>query len=268
MACAVLSFLFLSIINFVGQSLPVVLVGTLTQGIPCGMFATIATSYTADICLPTVRDLMASYISNCWVIGQVLVNAVLWATVNVHSEFSFHLPMSFQWLFPIVVGIGCYFAPESPFWLTRQGDFDGAHRSLERLCSPQSPISPSQRLADIQQILKLEEEMHVGGTYLDCFKGSNLRRTEIAIMVSVGQLLSGFAIASQVPYFLQLAGLASTDSFRMAFCKSATARYEVRRLVADQMADRQLAGPPRRGRAVLRSPCCHELPVYIHDGAR
>lgn len=58
--------------------------------------------------------------------------------------------------------------------------------------------------------------MSIQGSYLDCFKGSNLRRTEIA-MVSWGfQILPGFAIQNYITYFFTLAGLSPSNSFTLS----------------------------------------------------
>lgn len=58
--------------------------------------------------------------------------------------------------------------------------------------------------------------MSIEGSYLDCFRGDSLRRTEIA-MVSWGcQILPGFAIQNYITYFFTLAGLDSSDSFNLS----------------------------------------------------
>ena len=213
MAAALAAFAALASINFCARSLKVLAAGTLLQGLPCGMFSTLATTYAADVCHGALADKATSCINACWVIGQVLSAGVLWSVVDERPELSVRMPISLQWLIPPVVIAGCFLAPESPWYLARRGRYDAALVALRRL----SRGDAAERLAEIQELVKTEQEMHVGGTYLDCFRGSNRSRTEVAIMCSAGQLLSGFAIASQVVYFLQFAGLEDRDSFKMAF---------------------------------------------------
>jgi len=43
--------------------------------------------------------------------------------------------------------------------------------------------------------VKIEAEIVSGTTYLDCFKGTDLRRTEIACITFAGQILSGSTFA-------------------------------------------------------------------------
>ena len=215
MAVALVSFTALAWINFCARSLGVLVVGTLLQGVPCGMFGTLATTYAADVCPPALADKVTGCINACWVIGQVISARVLWFVVDKSSMMAIRMPMSFQWIIPPFVIVGCSLAPESPWYLARRGRYEAALIALQRL----SRSDAAERLSEIQDLVKTEKEMDIGGTYLDCFRGSNRARTEIAIMCSAGQLLAGFAIASQVVYFMQLAGLESRDSFKMAFCK-------------------------------------------------
>lgn len=42
---------------------------------------------------------------------------------------------------------------------------------------------------------ELEKEMETGSSYLDCFKGTNLRRTEIACGAFLAQITDGGAFA-------------------------------------------------------------------------
>jgi MFS transporter, SP family, general alpha glucoside:H+ symporter len=68
----------------------------------------------------------------------------------------------------------------------------------------------------IEHTISTERSMEIGETYADCFKGTNRRRTEIA-MISWGcQILPGFAIQNYTTYFFTLAGLSTSDSFKLA----------------------------------------------------
>jgi MFS transporter, SP family, general alpha glucoside:H+ symporter len=60
---------------------------------------------------------------------------------------------------------------------------------------------------------RVEAEETSGATYLDCFKGTNLRRTEIVCVVFAGQILSGSSFAYTPTYFFTSAGLPVDASF-------------------------------------------------------
>lgn len=71
-----------------------------------------------------------------------------------------------------------------------------AERSLNRLKSKTATHIDTQRaLATIVYTNNLEEQLSVGTSYFDCFKGFELRRTEIACLCFAGQILSGICFA-------------------------------------------------------------------------
>lgn len=63
-----------------------------------------------------------------------------------------------------------------------------------------------------------EVEKRLGGghiTYLDCFKGTNLRRTEIACMVWTAQRFSGATLSAYAAFFYEQAGFAINNAFNL-----------------------------------------------------
>lgn len=82
------------------------------------------------------------------------------------------------------MGLAAYFAPESPWFLVRAGRLEDAKKSLKRLSNPKHNINYENAVALMVHTDKLEQEERSGATYWDCLRGSNLRRTEIACMVS------------------------------------------------------------------------------------
>lgn len=112
-----------------------------------------------------------------------------------------------QWFWPLVLLPLLYFAPESPWHLVRQNRHEEAEASLRRLQSADCPIDPKKTLAAILYTNNLEEELSIGTSYWDCFKGFELRRTEIACMAFMGQVFTGTPIAYNATYFYEQIGL-------------------------------------------------------------
>lgn len=69
----------------------------------------------------------------------------------------------------------------------------------------------------------LEKDMKTETSFLDCFRSTNLRRTEIACMVLSAQQLSGEAFAYGSTYFFSQAGLSPSDSYKLNFGGTAIA---------------------------------------------
>jgi SP family general alpha glucoside:H+ symporter-like MFS transporter len=107
------------------------------------------------------------------------------------------------------------FAPESPWHFVRKGRFEDAEASVRRLQGEDCPTSPKDAVAAIHHVNTLEEELSVGTSYRDCFKGFELRRTEIACLCFAGQIMSGTPIAYNATYFFEQVGLDSSVIYNL-----------------------------------------------------
>lgn len=69
-----------------------------------------------------------------------------------------------------------WFAPESPWWLVRKGRLDDAEKVVIRLGGSSKQV-PKDVVALMYRTHQIELGTTAGSTYLDCFKGTDLRRT-------------------------------------------------------------------------------------------
>jgi MFS transporter, SP family, general alpha glucoside:H+ symporter len=120
-----------------------------------------------------------------------------------------------QWTWPALLFPILLFAPESPWHLVRKGRLEEAEHSLKRLVRASSGIDTKQTLATIVHTNNLEQELSTGTSYLDCFKGPERRRTEIACITFAGQILSGSSFAYNSTYFFQQVGLATSTTYKL-----------------------------------------------------
>ncbi|KAI1630416.1 MFS sugar transporter-like protein [Exophiala viscosa] len=200
-------------LQFFARSLPVLLAGELLGGLVLGTYAVIAPAYASEVCPLALRGVLTSCTNICFVIGQLLANGVIAGTEGFDSHWAYSAPFAVQWVWPFFILIGLPFAPESPWWLQRQGRFEEAEKALKRLASSDIDVKPT--LAIIIETDRLEKEIETGSTYWDCFKKINRRRTEIAVGVYTIQVLSGIYLVGYATYFFTLAGLPTTQAFNM-----------------------------------------------------
>ncbi|KAJ4507564.1 hypothetical protein HRR83_004144 [Exophiala dermatitidis] len=223
------SFIFLT---FFAPTIEVLFLGQILCGFPWGVFATTAPAYASEVLPMSLRVYFTSWTNMCFIIGQLLAAGVLRACLGLNGEWGFRLPFAGQWVWPIFLIPLLCFAPESPWHLVRQRRYDEAERSLRRLRSSHrinhegnhhdnrhgendSDAVIKKTLASIIHTNKLEESLSVGTSYADCFRGFELRRTEIACVCFAGQILAGSSFAYNASYFFEQVGLSPKTTYTL-----------------------------------------------------
>ncbi|KAF4345683.1 maltose permease [Fusarium beomiforme] len=203
-------------ISFFSPSLPVLLVGQFLCGIPWGVFATMAPAYASEVCPMALRGYLTVYVNLCWAIGQLISAGVQAGFSNVIGHWSYRIPFAIQWAWPVPLFVVLFFAPESPWYYVRIGDYQNAEKSIGRLSSSTEPGHAKQALAMMIHTNEIEKSIDHGTSYLDCFRGVDRRRTEIACMAFAAQPFCGSAMGGTPTFFFVQAGLPESISFRMS----------------------------------------------------
>lgn len=109
----------------------------------------------------------------------------------------------------------CWFAPESPWYLVRNDRLEDARNSIRRLGGDKTTDQINAQLAMMVHTTKIESDLHAGTAYWDCFKGVDLRRTEIVCLTFMGQILSGSSFAYSPTYFFTTAGMNTDKAYQL-----------------------------------------------------
>ena len=185
---------------------------------PWGAFQTLTTTYAAEVCPVALRAYLTTYVNLCWVFGQFLSSGVLKGVSNQTGPIGYKLPYGLQWMWPVPLMIGIALAPESPWWLVRQGRKEDAKKQLLRLTSKnQANFDPEATVNMMVYTTELEKANTTGASYLDCFRGVDRRRTEIVCGVWAIQTLCGASsFSGYSTYFFEQAGLDISDAFSLS----------------------------------------------------
>ena len=211
--CCVVSCIAVAI-QFSARNKTQILLAELVNGIVLGAYPVIAPTYISEVTPVVFRGIAAAFVNLSFVIGQLVASGVLAGTESRGDRWSYDIPFACQWIFSIVIILLLPFCPESPWWLVRQGQVAKAHRALKRLTHPS--VDTESLVANIQLTTKLELEESESSSLLDCFKGTDLRRTIISSMVYAIQVLAGNSfVVGYAVYFFELAGLATSVAFNL-----------------------------------------------------
>ncbi|VUC37244.1 unnamed protein product [Clonostachys rosea] len=202
-------------IPFFSNSLAVLAVGQFACGIPWGVFQTLSTTYASELVPTVLRPYVTAWVCMCWGFGLTMSAGILRVVLTVPGDWGWRLPISLQWIWPLPLFVAAYFAPESPWNAVRRNDIEGARKSLNRLRNQDGNDNHEVEtaLAYIQYTTELERAETENASFLDCFRGTNLRRTEINVVVWCAQIMCGNAIQGFAILFLQSAGFSESQSF-------------------------------------------------------
>ncbi|KAI8192147.1 hypothetical protein KHU50_013201 [Colletotrichum sp. SAR 10_65] len=187
-------------ISFFSPNLPVLLVGQFLCGIPWGVFATTAPAYASEVCPLALRGYLTVYVNLCWALGQLISAGVQAGFSERVGQWSYRVPFAIQWVWPLPLFAILWFAPESPWYFVRLGKYDQAEMSILRLSSPSQRSQAKQKVAMMIHTNEIEAQMDEGTSYMDCFRGVDLRRTEIACLAFAAQPFCGSAMGDAANY--------------------------------------------------------------------
>ncbi|POS74114.1 hypothetical protein DHEL01_v207493 [Diaporthe helianthi] len=208
------AFIFLT---FFAPGPEVLLVGQIMCGLSWGVFATLSPAYASEVCPTNLRGYMTTYVNLCWAIGQLIAAGVLRGCLNIEGEMGYRIPFAIQWLWPTPLMVIAYFAPESPWFLVRKDRLEEARDSIFRLSGPdKTEEQVTAQLAMMLHTTKIESEVTKGASYIDCFKGVDLRRSEVVMVAFAGQVLSGSSFAYTPTYFFTTAGMPTAKAFELS----------------------------------------------------
>ncbi|KAK3711381.1 hypothetical protein LTR37_009761 [Vermiconidia calcicola] len=217
MACLLLIACFTTIF-FTAQNVGHLLAAEILCGIPWGVFQTLTITYASEVCPVALRGYLTTYVNACWGLGQLIGIGVIKSMFSRDDQWAYRIPYALQWMWIPGLLVGIFLAPESPWWLVRRGRVDEAKKALLRLTSTnrETDFDADETVAMMVHTTALEEKITTGAGYLDCFKGTDLRRTEIVCMCWAIQNLSGNAFSNYSTYFLTQAGVPDSEAYSFA----------------------------------------------------
>ncbi|RVX67193.1 hypothetical protein B0A52_08627 [Exophiala mesophila] len=208
------------LVFYFGDSLGVLLLSQLLEGVPWGIFIANAPAYCSEIVPLRLRAPATQMLQMFWAIGSIIVGGITYHYQSKDSDASYRVPIALQWMFPTPLAILLFIAPESPWWLVRKGRLAEAEKSVRRLGRSSATDNPADSVAMMRRTIELEKT-EKKPSLIELWKGTDRYRTLIVCGVYAAQNLTGNLIANQAVYFFQRAGMSDNTAFALGLITSA-----------------------------------------------
>ncbi|KAL3456929.1 general substrate transporter [Aspergillus heterothallicus] len=198
----------------------VFLIGKMVLGLGLGFMLPASQTYISEVSPMRVRGPLLSSFTMFVVIGQVIAVVSVFTRTDILGAISYQASLTHNLLFaieavPAVLTIICAtIAPESPTTLLRASKHRQATAAYARLYPDEDCTAGVQRIQDsldherAQRAASQQDQSRL----IDCFRGTDFRRTRIVIWANMLQSFVGVAMIANAAYFMQLGGLSAKSS--------------------------------------------------------
>ncbi|KAF5672021.1 maltose permease [Fusarium heterosporum] len=193
-------------LTFISKTPAEFLGGKMISGFAMGLILAGTQTWVSEIAPLPMRGIALSTYAIMLNLGLLLAISATFSRISIMNDSAFRVVFAAAWIFPGLLALGLPFMPESPYWLTLKDKHDQARRALLRLSPNEDGIDA--RLLQIQHTIETERRLAAQKTsYVELFRGDNLRRTRILLVCMYMPQIVGTVLSSNAPYFLNQTGM-------------------------------------------------------------
>ncbi|GAP83223.1 putative high-affinity glucose transporter RGT2 [Rosellinia necatrix] len=171
--------------------IPLFLAGRFFAGFGVGLISAQIPLYQSETAPKWIRGAIVGAYQFAITIGLLLASIVNNSTQHRNDSGSYRIPVGIQFAWSLILIVGLTLLPETPRYLVKKGDEQGAARSLGKL--RRLPADDPAIMAELAEIRASHEfELSLGqSSYLDCFRGPMIKRQLTGMGLQALQQLTG-----------------------------------------------------------------------------
>ncbi|KAF3387206.1 High-affinity glucose transporter [Penicillium rolfsii] len=172
-----------------------------------GLASNVVPMYQSECAPAKIRGAFLTAYSFWNTFGSFLGTLVVYLCQNLTNEWAYLTVILCQLMVPLGIICSYPFLPETPRYLVYRGRFDEAEVAIKDLYGPNYNAVEEVQLLRLQ--VEEQRELHKATSIMDCFKGSNLPRTIVAIGVQILQQAQGVSFINNfIVTFMKQLGFA------------------------------------------------------------
>ncbi|WYZ36065.1 hypothetical protein EsH8_X_000712 [Colletotrichum jinshuiense] len=198
-----------TILQYFSTSIMMLFGGKVVATFGFGLGHSLGPVFVAELAPVKMRGVCLVLVNTMITVGQWLNSATVLASDHYKNDLSWRIPLITQLIPPGLLLCFITLLPESPSWLLINGRRDEAAKSYRKFNGPKFDVDAAMAVATVaiakEQEAKKEQE---SSRWVDCFTGTNGRRTLIIVMVYLSQQAIGVNFFSgYLTYYFRLAGV-------------------------------------------------------------
>ena len=210
------------------------IIGRIISGVGVGFGSAVAPIYGAELAPRKIRGFIGGMFQFFVTLGILIMFYISFGLGHINGVASFRIAWGLQIVPGLCLFLGCFFIPESPRWLAKQGQWEAAEEIVAKIQAHGDRENPDVliEISEIKDQLLLEESSKQIG-YATLFTKKYIQRTFTAIFAQIWQQLTGMNVMMYyIVYIFQMAGysgnsnlVASSIQYVINTCVTAPALY-------------------------------------------
>ncbi|KAK5047094.1 hypothetical protein LTR84_007037 [Exophiala bonariae] len=190
----------------------VFMLGKIVMGTSLGVVVTTTQTYISEVLPSVLRGPIIAFFPLFYLFGQLISAIVAFAAEKKEGPAAYRLCLISMWPFAALPLLCAAMMPESPVYLIRRMMLGRAFQAQKRLDTNKDDTQANVNQTRAWIIHEQEAAQSDRSRYVDCFRGTDKRRTLIVIFATIIPQLFGLPILGDGPYFLQVTGMNSRNS--------------------------------------------------------